>query len=319
MNTVSLAKLAIKASPTVPSFSRASIGELEEVFNTELFVNGSEIDQREIMLGSSTSKYRGELEYPWDNYFGYDLAPFLQNKSALDLGCHTGGRSVAWFERYKLFHITGIDVRDEFIAAAKQFASVHQASADFTLGVGERLPFEDESFDAILSFDVLEHVQNIESTMSECRRVLKPGGAFYLVFPGFYQPWEHHLTLATRTPCLHWFFGGKTLVKAYYEVLAQRSDSDWYRRKSPELKPWERGHTINGTTVRQFKRLIEEGDWRVVSESRLPIGAIGRNASTHRAAGVARTVAKVLSPFTNVPGAQELVRHRITYVLQKPF
>ncbi|WP_431237371.1 methyltransferase domain-containing protein [Mycolicibacterium aichiense] len=318
MNTVSLAKLAINASPIVPSFSRASVGELEEVFNTEFFINGSETDKREIMLGSSTSKYRGELEYPWDNYFGYDLAPFLKGKRVMDLGSHTGGRSVAWFERYGLAHISGVDVREEFIAAARQFAEVKGISADFTLGVGERLPFEDESFDAIVSFDVLEHVQNVEATMAECRRVLKPGGAFYLVFPGFYQPWEHHLTLATRTPCLHWFFRGKTLVRAYDEVLAERSDSGWYRRQSPELKPWERGHTVNGTTVRQFKRLIADGGWRVVTESKLPIGAIGRNASTHRAAGVAKTVAKVLAPLTNVPGAQELVMHRITYVLQKP-
>lgn len=318
VDAVGLAKIAFKLSPKEPQFSRDSVGELQEVFNREEFLNGSEEDKREIMLGSSSSKYRSELAYPWDQYFGFDLATFLRGKSVLDLGCLTGGRSVAWFERYGLSQITGIDVLPEYIEAATQFAAIRKVSANFVQGVGELLPFGDDSFDAILSFDVLEHVQDIRKTMSECLRVLKPGGTFFLVFPGYFQPLEHHLGGATKTPCLQWFFGGKTLVRAYYEVLAERPDSEWYRRKSPELAPWERGNTINGTTVRQFKHLINEGGWRIVAESKLAIGSIGRNVTSHRAASAARVISKILSPLTGVPGVQEFIRHRITFVLQKP-
>ena len=318
MDSVSLAKKVMSLRANTPTaVTRESVGELQEVFNTDLYKNSSEDGKREIMLCSSTSKYDSELEYPWDHYFGYDLAPFLKGKKVLDLGCFTGGRGIAWYERYGLDHITGIDVREEYIEAARQFAAVRGASADYVLATGEHLPFADESFDAILSFDVLEHVQDIRVTMAECRRVLKPNGLLYVVFPSYFQPLEHHLNLATTTPGLQWIFPGKTLVKAYYEVLDERTDSDWYRRKSSDLESWERGNTLNGITLRKFKRIVKDGDWRVVSESRLPLGSIGRNLANHRAASVAHAVATMLKPLTSVPGVQELVRHRITFVLQK--
>ena len=317
MNMVDVAKFAIGLAPAVPEFSPDTVGELPEVFDHDFFVNGTEAEKRRIMLGSSTSKYESELDYPWDHYFGYDLKPLLKGKSVLDLGCFTGGRSVAWFERYELAHVTGLDVLDVYIEAARQFAESRNVPAKFDVGVGEHMPFDDESFDALLSFDVLEHVRDLERTLSECHRVLKPGGLFVVVFPGFFQPWEHHIAGATRTPGLHWLFRGRTLVKAYYEVLAERADSEWYRRGSPDLETWERGNTINGTTLHRFKRVIAEGGWRVVSEPKLPIGAVGRNATRHRAAKRARLVGKVLSPFVSVPVVQEFVRHRITFVLQK--
>jgi SAM-dependent methyltransferase len=42
------------------------------------------------------------------------------------------------------------------------------------------LPFKDASFDAVLSCGVLEHVQDPDGSLNEIRRVLRPGGTFYL-------------------------------------------------------------------------------------------------------------------------------------------
>ena len=222
---------------------------------------------------------------------------------------------MAWFERYKLHHITGIDVKKVFIEAANQFASLHNIRGNFKVGFGESLPFENETYDAILSFDVFEHVQNLKKTIYECYRVLKVGGRLYLVFPGFFHPTEHHLSLVTKTPCIHWFFSGETLVGAYNEVLEERGEEAyWYRRSSPNLEPWERGNTINGTTLKRFKGLIGSMDWRVVRPVRKPIGSIGRNVSRNRPI---RTVSKLLLPLTEVPVLQEMFTHRITYVLGK--
>jgi SAM-dependent methyltransferase len=57
------------------------------------------------------------------------------------------------------------------------------------IGVGESLPFKDDSFDAAFSLAVLEHVADPFACANEIVRVLKPGGAVYCVVP-FLQP-EH--------------------------------------------------------------------------------------------------------------------------------
>ncbi len=315
MMSVRLAKSLMKkweASPPPPS---ENAGELQEVFRHAIFVKGTEAERKAIMLESSASKYRSELAYPWDHYFGTDLAPLLQGKVALDLGCFTGGRGVAWFERYKLGLLYGIDVKQEFIDAARQFAALKRIRADYRVAQGEELPFEDDTFDAILSYDVFEHVQNVRYTLSECHRVLKNGGRLFVVFPGYFHPTEHHLALATRLPCIHYFFSGKTLVRAYSEILEERGEAAyWYKRSSMQMEPWERGNTINGTTLAQFRRLIREHDWKVVLHSRKPIGSIGRNASKLRAMSL---LSRPFGVATNVPGLREMLLHRITYILEK--
>jgi hypothetical protein len=57
------------------------------------------------------------------------------------------------------------------------------------LGVGERLPFKDDSFDGVVSVAVLEHVRDPFACAAEIARVLRPGGRLFCVVP-FLQP-EH--------------------------------------------------------------------------------------------------------------------------------
>ena len=315
MYTTAVAKKMMRLFERTPLFNINEPGEDSEIFNNDSFLNATETTKKSIMLKSSEAKYKSELDYPWDIYFGRELKPMLEGKVALDLGCFTGGRSIAWYDRYNLKHISGIDVKQVFIDAANQFASARTVDAEFKLAIGESLPYEDESFDAILSFDVFEHVQDLGETMKECHRVLKKGGRLFLVFPGYYQPLEHHLALVTMTPFLQLFFSGKTLIKAYNEILDERGEQAyWYKRSSPDLEPWEKGNTINGTTVSQFNSLIKELNWRVVMNVKKPIGSIGRTVSDNK---FIHLMSKLFIPLTLVPGARELVLHRITYVLEK--
>jgi SAM-dependent methyltransferase len=56
-----------------------------------------------------------------------------------------------------------------------------------------RIPFEDNAFDVVLSWQVFEHVQNWPQALAEIKRVLKPGGASLHVFPARYRPIEGHV------------------------------------------------------------------------------------------------------------------------------
>lgn len=66
-----------------------------------------------------------------------------------------------------------------------------------------RLPFENNSFDIVVSTSVLEHAQNTEECFREIYRVLKPGGYAVHHYPGkWYLPYEPHIYV----PLLNYFW-----------------------------------------------------------------------------------------------------------------
>lgn len=317
-NTIStrIAKFIMKKFAISPISPEIEVSELQEVFNHPVFLNAPEEKRQEIMLQSSKSKYQREISYPLHNYFGEDLTPYLKGKNVLDLGCFNGGRGIGWFERFKMASITGVDVAQEYIDSATQFAQSKGVPAQYVVAQGEELPFADRSFDAIVTFDVMEHVQNIEKTLEECHRTLRPNGLLCVVFPSYHHPIEHHLTLVTELPFIHYFFSGQTLVQAYHEILQERGDdAAWYHRSSPKLKSWEKGNTINGTTVAKFQRLIKKQNWKVRVRGKKPIGSIGRNMSKNK---LLNLISFFLQPLATMPILQEVFLHRITYILEKP-
>ncbi len=75
------------------------------------------------------------------------------------------------------------------------------------VGSADCLPFLDNSFDAVISQAVFEHLQYPEWAVREIRRVLKPGG-IAKIDTAFLQPehgYPHHFYNATETGLLHWF------------------------------------------------------------------------------------------------------------------
>jgi SAM-dependent methyltransferase len=103
----------------------------------------------------------------------------------LDAGCGTGA-GLQWLARYG--RATGVDLSGEALAFCRDRGLSRLARASI-----EHLPFPDERFDLVTSFDVLYHqwVANDDRALRECRRVLRPGG------------W-----LLLRVPALGWLAGG---------------------------------------------------------------------------------------------------------------
>jgi ubiquinone/menaquinone biosynthesis C-methylase UbiE len=53
---------------------------------------------------------------------------------------------------------------------------LYENRAKFSYGYSEEMPFEDNFFDAVLSVNAIDHVNDFEKTALEVKRVLKPGG-----------------------------------------------------------------------------------------------------------------------------------------------
>lgn len=94
----------------------------------------------------------------------------------LDLGCAGGFTAEAL--TFKGARVTGIDPASQAIEAARARAETIGQSIRYDVGGGEELPYEPESYDAVVCVDVLEHVSDLTKVLSEVARVLKPKGAF---------------------------------------------------------------------------------------------------------------------------------------------
>ena len=99
-----------------------------------------------------------------------------QGKAVLDLGCAGGFMAEALAARGA--HVTGIDPAADAIDAARAHARTTGLRIGYDVGVGEALPYDDSSFDAVVCVDVLEHVADLRRVLAEVARTLRPGGLF---------------------------------------------------------------------------------------------------------------------------------------------
>lgn len=82
-------------------------------------------------------------------------------------------------------------------------------------GVGEDMPYPDDSFDCITSYQTLEHVQNPHKVISEMVRITKPGGVILIRCPDYLSTYEAHYNLPWL-PLMH-----KSIAKIYLMVLGK--------------------------------------------------------------------------------------------------
>ena len=119
----------------------------------------------------------------------YDFArPHCMGRRVLDAACGVGYGSA--FIAEAATSVIGVDVDVESIA----YASKRYASPTCTFEVMDicQLGFADSSFDAICSFETIEHVPNPVGALAELRRVLSPGGTLVISTP--------HVSVTTDAP-----------------------------------------------------------------------------------------------------------------------
>lgn len=105
------------------------------------------------------------------------LAHITPQDSVLDIACGFGNTAIT--ARRIGAKVTGLDITPELLALAKEEEKVAQVDdIDWREGNAENLPFEDESFDVVVSSFGHIFASDQESTAKEMIRVLKKGGRF---------------------------------------------------------------------------------------------------------------------------------------------
>lgn len=110
----------------------------------------------------------------------YAIAKELtQGKHVLDIACGEGYGSnlLASSARF----VAGVDIDQSTISHASQ--KYKKENLSFTLGSVEKIPFEANTFDIVVSFETLEHTAEHTSMLKEIKRVLKSGGLLLISTP----------------------------------------------------------------------------------------------------------------------------------------
>lgn len=132
--------------------------------------------------------YNGEISHWWyrvrreivknifEKYFQ------KKNLKILDVGCGTGALMK---EIGSYGNVYGLDFSEKAIEFCRE-----RGEKNLTLGSINKIPFEDNFFDAVISLDVLEHVENDARAISEIKRVLKKEGISIVFVPAFMFLWS---------------------------------------------------------------------------------------------------------------------------------
>ena len=97
----------------------------------------------------------------------------------LEVPVGTGVLSMPVFRNMKSADITCLDYSEQMMESARKRAEeMHIPNIHFVQGDVGKLPFEDESFDAVLSLNGFHAFPDKEAAWMETYRVLKPGGIF---------------------------------------------------------------------------------------------------------------------------------------------
>jgi SAM-dependent methyltransferase len=106
------------------------------------------------------------------------------NLRILDIGCGTGAAAVDFSS---FGWLCAVDRSSDALAFARSRGLQNVVGSDAT-----SLPFAQGSFDLVIAFDVIEHVEDDRGMMSEIKRILRPGGAAAIHVPAWPFLWSRH-------------------------------------------------------------------------------------------------------------------------------
>lgn len=177
----------------------------------------------------------------FDTYFEYcnRHARIDRSWTVAEFGVGIGG-----FARFYAEHcqkVIGIDIEDY---------SEHHPGIDFVLSDGLDIPLPTASVDMVASHSVLEHVGDLQHSMSEINRITKPGGLLYFtVNPLYYSSYGAHI------------YENKQRLENWEHLDPA---SPYFEIEDPRPGATTKGHNLNGLTSSIFLTAAGNQPWEIL-------------------------------------------------------
>jgi SAM-dependent methyltransferase len=200
-------------------------------------------DQRAALRGNPSFVWRAGQDRRLEMILRWGRAdPARKLGRILDEGCGVGMYVRALLPYAQTVY--GTEVETDYLLQAVQTVP----EAHLSLTPAEQLPFPENSFDLLLSHEVLEHVHDDRQAVAEIVRVLKPGGRAVIFVPNRLYPFETHGHYWRGV----YHFGNTPLINYLPDVLRNR------------LAPHVRAYTARG-----LRRLFLGQPVRVVHHTQI--------------------------------------------------
>lgn len=202
-------------------------------------------------------------------HFGVRNSPL----QVADIGCGAATQCLLWAkDNHTVF---GLDINERLIELGQKRARDATLNIDLRVGSATKLPWPDESMDICLSPELLEHVADWRTCLSEATRVLKRGGVLYLSTTNKLCPIQQEFDL----PLYSWY---PAPLKRHYERLAITT--------RPEIANHAKYPAVNWFTYYGLRKLLANDGF--VSLDRFDVAALGdHNALSRLVLGTATRVA----------------------------
>ena len=187
-------------------------------------------------LKSDQVDYETPYESVATDFYRELITGVIPNPSAriLDLGCFKG----ILVDKLSDYSTVGLDVT----------TAGFMKQGRYVLGIGEQLPFKDDSFDCVAMTEVIEHILEPERVFEEIRRILKDGGYLLITHPNKYN-------LLDET--LEWFKENRWIRKMLHRPIyqgVQHVQSFYYSDTIKALRPFHFNiHSRHALTFSLFR------------------------------------------------------------------
>jgi SAM-dependent methyltransferase len=244
--------------------------------------------REELIKAHADRRFRSEYDYALFEYYrSAKVIAFLERADVsiggrvLDAGCGGGGMPLSLAEHAT--EVIGIDPIDRFGHAGVTLAGERQVgNLRFLRADGMALPFKTGTFDLVLSHAVIEHVPDAERYLRECRRVLTPGGRFYLSTAPYLSFAGAHLP-RLRVPVPLHLLAGRAIAFRTFRWLARHAE--WTLREPAHensfIRDAKRGvekedDLLEKVRVQRLRRQIAAAGLRMIREELHVTGTVRR-------------------------------------------